>query len=245
MDFLNTAKRLPIVFCLDISPSMGWRVGGNSSSIELLNVAVNNFISEIKRDPKARAAAEIAFVTFSTEIKTQINFTPVRLLKKVKFETVKEGGTRMADAVIWSIDEIEKKRQQYQRSDIPYFAPFLVLVTDGNPDDNDDKERLEEAVSLVRKHCDSHVGASEVVVPFIVGVGDRVDEKTLKDFSAGFVDGYFPIKGIAEQAQSRFQEVFKLIGNSAHISVHLNRQKIIPAIMAQMRDSLDDIVGEC
>ena len=244
MDFLNTTKRLPIVFCLDISPSMGWRIGGNSSSIELLNAAVNNFISEIKNDPKASAAAEIAFVTFSTDIKTQIDFTPVRKLDSVKFEPVKEGGTRMADAVIWSINEIEKKRQQLQRSEIAYYAPFLVLVTDGNPDDNDDKVRLEEAVSLVKKHCDSHIGASEIVVPFIVGVGDRVDEKTLKAFSAGFVDGYFPIKGIAEQAKSRFQEVFKLISNSAHISVHLNKQKIIPSIKAQMRDSLDEIIGE-
>ena len=46
----NASKRLPIVFCLDASPSMGWKEGNNSSSIELLNAAVANFVQELKKD---------------------------------------------------------------------------------------------------------------------------------------------------------------------------------------------------
>ena len=243
---LNTARRLPIVFCLDISPSMGWKRGENNSSIELLNVAVSSFIKELKQDTKARSAAEIAFVTFSTDIEMDTEFESINTLKTPVFSSVEHGGTQMANAVLRSIEKIEKRREQLENMEIGYYAPFMVLVTDGNPDKNDDSTKYAKAQNLVKRHCDSHIGASEIIVPFIIGVGDRIDEETLNDYSKGFTKGYFPIRGKAAKAQVQFNKVFQLIGNSTRKSIHLNgaASEIINTIQYDMNDLLADLAAE-
>ena len=242
----NTSKRLPIVFCLDVSPSMGWKEGLNSSSIELLNVAVSNFIKELQQDAKARTSAEVAFVTFSTNIEMDTEFESIGTLKTPTFSPVSYGGTQMAQAVLRSIDKIEQRRKQLENSEIPYYAPFLVLVTDGNPDKNDDIAQYNKARALVKSHCDSHIGASEIIVPFIIGVGDYIDSETLNNYSAGFTKGYFPIKGTAGSAKMQFNKVFQMIGNSTKKSIHLNgtAKEIIETLQNDMNDLLRDLSGE-
>ncbi|MEE0954245.1 MAG: VWA domain-containing protein [Eubacterium sp.] len=242
----NTSKRLPIVFCLDVSPSMGWRIGNNSSSIELLNAAVSNFISELKQDPKARSAAEIAFVTFSTNIELDTEFESVNTIRTPFFAPVEHGGTQMAMAVLRAIQKIEDRRAQLENSEIGYYAPFLVIVTDGNPDKNDDLARYNQALSLIRSHCDSHIGASEIIVPFIIGVGDHIDPETLNTYAKGFTKGYFSIRGSASSAQVQFNKVFQMIGNSTKKSIHLNgsSSEVIHTIQNDMNDLLRDLAGE-
>ena len=242
----NTSKRLPIVFCLDVSPSMGWKEGHNSSSIELLNAAVSNFIKELKKDPKARTAAEVSFVAFSTNIEMDTEFESISSLNAPTFAPVTRGGTQMAAAVLRSIQKIENRRRQLENSEIGYYAPFLVIVTDGNPDQNDNREQHNQALSLVRSHCDSHIGASEIIVPFIIGVGDRIDSKTLNSYSAGFTKGYFPIRGTAQKAAVQFNKVFQMIGNSTRKSIHLNgaAKEVIQTIQNDMNDLLADLAGE-
>ena len=241
----TTTKRLPIVFCLDVSPSMGWKEGNNSSSMELLNAAVTNFVNEIKKDPKARTSAEIAFVTFSTNIEMDTAFTPVNQLSVPMFKSVEQGGTNMARAVLKSIEKIEGERNRLENAEIGYFAPFLVLVTDGNPDKNDDPKDYNRALAAVKKHCDSHIGAQEIIVPFIIGVGDHIDAETLNAYAKGFIKGYFPIRGNAAKA-CNFSKVFQLIGNSTKKSIHLNgdASEILSIVQNNMNDLLSDLAGE-
>lgn len=242
----NTSKRLPIVFCLDVSPSMGWKEGNNSSSIELLNVAVSSFIKELKQHTRARSAAEVAFVTFSTNIEMDTEFKSIISLKTPVFAPVDRGGTQMAQAVLRSIEKIEQRRKQLENSEIGYYAPFLVLVTDGNPDKNDDSSKYYQALAEVNSHCISHVGASEIIVPFIIGVGDHVDSETLNNYSKGFTKGYFPIKGNASKAQTQFSKVFELISNSTIKTIVLNGsvEETVNTIQNDMNDLLADLAGE-
>ncbi len=241
----TTTKRLPIVFCLDVSPSMGWKEGNNSSSMELLNAAVTNFVSEIKKDPKAKTSAEVAFVTFSTNIEMDTAFTPVNQLTVPSFKPVEQGGTNMAQAVLRSIEKIEGERNRLENAEIGYFAPFLVLVTDGNPDKNDDPNVYNRALAAVKKHCDSHIGAQEIIVSFIIGVGDHIDAETLNAYAKGFTKGYFPIRGNAARARN-FSKVFQLISNSTKKSIHLNgdASEILSTVQNDMNDLLSDLAGE-
>ena len=241
----TTTKRLPIVFCLDVSPSMGYTNGNNSSSMELLNAAVTNFVSEIKKDPKAKTSAEVAFVTFSTNIDMDTAFTPVNQLTVPEFKPVEKGGTNMAQAVLRSIEKIEGERNRLENAEIGYFAPFLVLVTDGNPDKNDDPNAYNRALAAVKKHCDSHIGAQEIIIPFIIGVGENIDAETLNAYAKGFTKGYFLIRGNAARARN-FNKVFQLIGNSTKKSVHLNgdASEILSTVQYDMNDLLSDLAGE-
>lgn len=241
----TTTKRLPIVFCLDVSPSMGRKEGNNSSSMELLNVAVTNFVSEIKKDLKANASAEVAFVTFATNIEMDTAFTPVNQLTVPAFKPVEQGKTKMAQAVLRSIEKIEEERNRLENAEIGYFAPFLVLVTDGNPDKNDVPNEYNRALAAVKKHCDSHIGAQEIIVPFIIGVGDYIDAETLNAYAKGFTKGYFQIRGNAARARN-FSKVFQLIGNSTKKSIHLNgdASEILSTVQNDMNDLLSDLAGE-
>ena len=244
--FANSSKRLPIVFCLDVSPSMGWKIGGNSSAISLLNAAVENFLGDLKADPNARASAEVAFVTFSSKIKTDTPFEPISSVKTPRFRPVWRGGTNLAEAVLRAIEKIEDRRKELESADIPYYAPFLVIVTDGDPDDTADQLMQMQAVSAVKRYCDSSIGATEIIVPFVIGVGDHISPETLNEYAAGFTKGYFPIKGTAESVKAKFNKAFNLIGNSTKKSIHLNgkAEDIITIIKVDMHDLYNDLVGK-
>lgn len=242
---INTSKRLPIVFCLDVSPSMGWKIGNNSSAIDLLNSAVNNFVNELNLDPKARASAEIAFVTFSSEIYMDTEFVSVGSLRVPKLKARRRGGTQMAGAILRSIEKIQNRRQELQNMGIPYYAPFLVLVTDGNPDHNDDGNMNLRAINMVRAHCDSNSGAQDIIIPFIVGVGDHIEPQTLNQYCAGFTKGYFPVHGVADKVQTQFNRVFKMISSSTKTSIHLNGRisETIRTIQADYDQILTELTG--
>lgn len=221
MPEMNMAKRLPIVFCLDVSPSMGWKIDGNSSSMELLNEALNNFIRDLKRDPKLKSSVEIAFVTFSTGIENETDFKTINTIKPENFVTVKSGKSRISKAVLYSIQKLETRRNQLEQKGIGYYAPFLVLITDGNPDQNDNRASYQKALDAIQRHCHSHVGASEIIVPYIIGVGD-FDESTLNNYASAFKKGFFQIRGNGTDAKADFYKAFMKISSSTKHSQHLN-----------------------
>lgn len=238
----NSAKRLPIVFCLDISPSMGWIIDNNSSPIELLNVAVRNFIEGLKQDLRCRNSAEIAFVAYSSDIVLDSDFQSVSTMRIPSFRTVEEGGSCMSKAVLRSIQKIERRRLELIDMQIGYYAPFLVIVTDGDPDHTDDPASTTRAIDIIRKHCNSHIGAREIIVPFVIGVGDYIDQATLNNYASGFTDGFFSIRGSSQNIGYRFNRVFQMIGNSTKKSIHLNAKgnEIIDSIRKDMNAVLYD-----
>lgn len=245
--FGNTSKRLPIVFCLDVSPSMNWDVDNSDIiPIELLNDSVNTFIREINSDGRTKSSAEVSYVTFSTNIEVDSEFRPARNLDNIHLKTVKEGGTNMAQAVLRSYEKLEQRVAMYEKMGLRYNVPFFVLVTDGNPDDNDDNELQKRAIATVNAHCHSRNGASGIIIPFIVGVGSRVDKKTLLRFSEGFTDGFFHIRGNSEQVQTCFANVFRVISNSTKKSVHLNLSagEIVESIRTTMNKGVEDLDRE-
>ncbi len=239
----NTSKRLPVVFCLDVSPSMRWREGNDVSAIELLNDAVKRFVTELKAHPKAATAAELSFITFSSNVDVFLPFTSLKRLTVPEFSTVEHGGTSLSAAVIKSINELDSMRNRLKNSEIPYYAPFLVIVTDGNPDENEGKDIQTEAISLIKQHCYDGIKISEMVVPFVIGVGNRINKKILNEFSKVFSDGFFHITGTDEERNLAIYKVFDLIINSALVSFSKKPSETIKTIKTEMNELLADLSG--
>lgn len=247
LQLFNSARRLPIVFCLDISPSMGWRIGNNRASIELLNDAVNQFVDELREDVRACSGAEIAFVTFTHKIEMETEFQSINSIPRQTFKTVNDGGTSLSKAVLRSFEKIEKHRQMLSDAEIPCFAPFFVLVTDGDPDTADYEEQILEAKALkmMKSHCMNGIPSSEFIVPFVIGVGDHVNPDTLNRYASGVGPGYFPIKGGSSDASVRFGKVFKMIRNSASQSFRPAAQsEMLEMIQNNMDELYRDLLGE-
>ncbi len=241
MEMNNSAKRLPIVLCLDVSPSMNYKKEGGKSSIEMLNSAVRNLIYALKNDVRSQASAEIAFVTFSTNIEMDTEFIPIDQLYVDNIATVEKGGTNMSAAVIRSIEKIENRKAELDEYEVEFYAPFFVLVTDGNPDNNDNIARYEESVKIVNEHCRDGINQEEMIIPFIVGVGDNIKSSTLNRYSEALGSTYIPIKGNDADLAEKFEEAFKFIGHSAKISCRVGYSETVNTIKSDLKALISDL----
>ena len=210
----NTSKRLPIVFCLDISPSMSM-----NRRIENLNGAIRLFYDELKKDQKVLNSVEVSVVTFSTNIEENTDFETLDFLVNKKFSVVREGGTNLSTAVLTSIKKIEDRLVELDNATIDNYLPFLVLVTDGDPDKTDNQTNLENAIQSVQRHCDTSTYPERLIAPYIIGVGEQVAEASLDRFAEKFTGKAIIIDGDASYQQNLFKELFAFISNSVKNSL--------------------------
>ncbi|WGT46678.1 vWA domain-containing protein [Tessaracoccus lacteus] len=166
----NPTARVPIILCLDCSGSM------SGAPIRELNSGVKSFYAAIHSDEIARFSAEISIVTFG----------PVQ--KETDFQTVMTqphapvlqatGLTPLGEAVQLSLDLLEQRKQAYKDNGIDYYQPWLVLMTDGEP--NGSSAVLNAQISRVQQLA----GGRKLVV-FPIGIGAGADMATLNRFAPG------------------------------------------------------------
>lgn len=210
----NTSKRLPIVLCLDISPSMSM-----NKRIENLNAAIKLFYEELKKDTKVLNSVEVAVVTFSSNIEENTDFETLDFLANKTFSVVSEGGTNLSLGVLTSIKKIEDRLIELDNSDIDNYLPFLVLVTDGDPDQTDNQSNLEAAIQSVLHHCETSRSPERLIAPYIIGVGEQVAEASLNRFAEKFTGKAIIIDGDSSYQQNLFKELFAFISNSVKNSL--------------------------
>ena len=219
----TVAKRLPIVFCLDVSPSMTWAISeyDQTTPIALLNESVKNFIKDLEEIPLVRSSTELAFVTFSDTVESTAVFSSVgSYVNKPPVFVAKErtAGSFLGDAVIYSIDMLNKRMQELEKS--PTYIPIMVIITDG-VSRHDRPEAQAKAIETLNSYC-----RGGKVIPIIIGVGDRIDAHILNQYAKGAYDpsktevGYFPVKG--KEAANKFKSAIKIITNVTHSSVNNN-----------------------
>lgn len=124
--FLNTERRCPVVLLQDTSTSM-------SDNIDKVNDGLQMLRSDLMADRLAAQRVEIAVITFG----------PVRLIQD--FVTVDrwlpprlhaEGPTPMGEALRQAVKQVRIRKRAYREAGIPYYRPWIWLVTDGEPTDN-------------------------------------------------------------------------------------------------------------
>lgn len=200
---VNSTKRCPIVLCLDISPSM--KINNRSQN---LNKAVGVLLNELEKDKKTNASAEIAVVTFSTDVTSTSRFEPINYWKGKTFTPLEHGGTNLSSAVLKSIELIENRLDELDGHEIENYIPFIVLVTDGDPCGTDIPANQEKSINAVWQHC---VG-SPLIAPYIIGVGEQVNEALLDRYAEKFTRKAIILDD--ENQDADFKELFAFIGNS-------------------------------
>ena len=210
----KTSKRLPIVLCLDVSPSMSL-----NNRIENLNKAIELFYDELCKDPRVLSSAEVAIITFSTDILDDTDFETIDYIDGISFKAVEHGVTNLSKAVLESIKKIEDRVDELDYFDIDHYIPFLILVTDGDPDKTDNQENLEKAIESVLKHCDTNIIPEYLIAPYIIGVGNQIDKSTLDRFAENFTGEAIIIDCDLSDQQFFFDELFTFISNSVKNSL--------------------------
>lgn len=191
----NPTPRVPICLCLDTSGSMGavegdcvetgetfyedgkmWNlVTGGTSRIDELVYGVQQFYEAIREDEMAVYSAEICVVTFNDRATCVMDFANVERQEEFP-ELDATGNTAMGEGVNLALDLLEKRKQEYRDKGVDYYQPWLVLMTDGEPNGN--REELERAI----QRTNDMVNLKKLTI-FPIGIGDETDMNTLNRFS--------------------------------------------------------------
>ena len=123
----NPDPRCPVVLLLDTSASM---VG---DPIRELNAGLHAFRDELQADPLAAKRVEIAIVSFGP-VTTDVGFTPATGFDPPVLEP--GGDTPMGRAIVTALDLLDQRKASYRLNGIPYYRPWVFLVTDGGPTDD-------------------------------------------------------------------------------------------------------------
>ena len=193
----NASARLPILFCLDVSASMAVRRNKEAEPpITLLNDAVKQLLNQLRNE---LPMAEVAFLTFSERDVDYVPFQSLNDLIDLEFhEVADQNATSLAHAVEMSVQMIEHERAELDRLMVENYAPFLIVVTDGDEGDKR-QEDVDRVQNLLYSHCKSHSGEQTLIVPFIIGVGEDVSLDKLRGYARGFEEGFFRLRNRALQ----------------------------------------------
>jgi uncharacterized protein YegL len=126
----NFEQKCCCVLVLDTSSSMA----GNP--IEELNKGIETFYEDIKLDSTTANRLEVGIVEFSTSVKTLVDPSLAQNFLMPKL-TVK-GSTALVDGVREGIKIIRSRKDWYKNTGQPYYRPWIILITDGEPDSNQD-----------------------------------------------------------------------------------------------------------
>lgn len=164
----NPEPRCPCVLLLDVSKSM------RGEAIEALNRGLVAFHDDLVRDPLATRRVEIAVISFGIDVKVVHDFVSVDAFTP---PVLTAGGlTPMGTAILKSLDLLEARKSVYKAHGVPYYRPWIFLITDGKPK-GEPEGTFDEAIR--RLHDDE---ADKRVVFFAVAVKGAFMDK-LKEIS--------------------------------------------------------------
>lgn len=243
-DLMDTSlglARVPVCLCLDTSGSMDriirgetkatgqtvyrdgkeWNVvTGGVSAINDLTAGVKTFLDELRSDEISTYSAEICIVTFGAGgVKLVRDFANLNTLDEVPTFRA-DGETPMGEAINLALDRLEEKKKEYQNAGIDYFQPWLVLMTDGEP--NGSTAELERAI----RRTSSMVLEKKLTV-FPVGIGDEAGMGVLTKLS--------PKNGPLKIQGTKFKEFFQWLSQSVNRTSQSMPGETIPLDVAGIK----------
>jgi uncharacterized protein YegL len=124
----NPEPRCPVVLLLDTSGSM------SGDRIDELNAGLAIFKQEVQRDTTASLRVEVAIITFDSSVNLIQDFVTIDNFYPPQLTTT--GMTAMGQGIELALNEVESRKAIYKSNGIPYYQPWVFLITDGGPSDS-------------------------------------------------------------------------------------------------------------
>jgi uncharacterized protein YegL len=138
----NPEPRCPCVLLLDTSGSM------HGNPIDALNQGLVVFQNDLMKDRLASLRVEVAVVTFDSEIKIVRDFVTAGQFQPPVL--IAQGLTRMGAGIHQALDMIQSRKEQYRQNGISYYRPWVFMITDGEPQGEED-EIVEKAAKRIQE----------------------------------------------------------------------------------------------
>ncbi len=136
----NHEQKCLCVLVLDISGSM------QGEPINELNKGLQEFHREISNDIVASQRLETSIITFGSSAKCVQEPSLVHNFQMPILST--SGSTKLVDGVRMAMELIENRKHWYKETGQNYYRPMIVLITDGEPDSDQDVNGLSREVAL-------------------------------------------------------------------------------------------------
>lgn len=135
----NYEQKCLCVLVVDISGSM------HGEPINQLNKGLQEFHKEIMEDFVASQRLEVTIVTFGSSVQC---IQEPNLVNNFQMPTLSaDGSTKLVDGVRLAMDVVENRKQWYKETGQNYYRPMIILITDGEPDGDQDLIGLSNEVS--------------------------------------------------------------------------------------------------
>lgn len=214
---INPGERhIPVVLLVDISGSM---IG---DPIAELNRGLAEFGIALESDDLALGRAEVCIISFNSSIQNEMEFCPAAQYYAPVLSA--GGGTSLNEAIEAGLDAIENRKAIYKSQGIPYYRPWLFVLTDGAPTDgykeDATKERLSKAIE------------NKKVVYMPMAIGANADINKLQEYYPGSAK----VKPVLKADANNFKEAFVWLSTSIAQVSHSD-----PTIASEI--SLPDLPG--
>lgn len=125
----NPSPRCACALVLDTSGSMG------GAPINELNAGLSEFLRAVSEDEMAAYSVELAIFTAGGRVSEELPFTTVANLGRLPTLSAR-GDTPLGEAVELALSHLDQRKVTYQRNGVPYYQPWLVIISDGSPTDD-------------------------------------------------------------------------------------------------------------
>lgn len=161
----NFEQKCLCVLVLDTSGSMN-----ANGAIDELNKGLQTFKDVTMQDKTTRDRLEVAIVSFNSKVEV---VQEASILPNVEMPTLEASGQTQLVAAIEKAQEVVEQRKDYYKSKgIPYYRPWIVVMTDGDPYPTG--QDIDGIATKVQDDADN-----KKYVFFIIGIGNDVQDSTL------------------------------------------------------------------
>ena len=105
----------------------------SGSPVNELNAGLRVFHDSLCKDDLTMLRVEVAVITFGGTVNILQDFITADQFQPPMLNV--SGNTPMGSAINVALDQLEARKQSYQRSGLGYFRPWIFLITDGAPTD--------------------------------------------------------------------------------------------------------------
>lgn len=166
----NYEQKCLCVLVLDTSGSMN-----ANGAIDELNKGLKTFKDVTMQDSTTRDRLEIAIVSFNSKVE---EVQKAEILPNVQMPTLAATGqTHLVEAIEKAQSIVEERKKYYKSQGIPYYRPWIVVMTDGNP--YPQGQDIDGIATRIQNDADN-----KKYVFFIIGIGNEVQDSTLSTLAA-------------------------------------------------------------
>lgn len=119
-------------------------VNGGVSKLDNLNDGLGTFYHDIEADYTTSQRLELSVITFNDYV-TVVQEPSLISNCKQPF-LIADGDTALADAVYEAISLVDARKKWYKETNQPYYRPWIILMTDGEPNKDQDIVALADRI---------------------------------------------------------------------------------------------------